>query len=229
MLENIKINVSDDHRFGTDAVLLADFAAPKKKDTVCDLCSGCGIVSLLFCRKNPPVKIYALELQREASELLALSMEENGLSDIITPVNEDLRNIASIPRQCADIVAVNPPYYLPKAGLERLSKAQAIARHELMCTLDEVVAAADYMLKYGGSLKMCHIPQRLTDVFSAMRKYNIEPKTLRLIQSKENEQPWLFLVSGKKGAKSGLTVEKNFVMYNDDGTPTEALKKAYEG
>ena len=186
-------------------------------------------MSLLFCRKNPPVKIYALELQREASELLALSMEENGLSDIITPVNEDLRNIASIPRQCADIVAVNPPYYLPKAGLERLSKAQAIARHELMCTLDEVVAAADYMLKYGGSLKMCHIPQRLTDVFSAMRKYNIEPKTLRLIQSKENEQPWLFLVSGKKGAKSGLTVEKNFVMYNDDGTPTEALKKAYEG
>lgn len=225
-LENIKINVSKDHRFGTDAILLADFAAPQKKDVVCDLCSGCGIIPLLMCRNKPPQKIFAVEIQTEAVELMQKSVSENKLDGIIVPLNEDLKTL-SLAVGSVDTVTVNPPYYRESTGLERISKAQAIARHELMCSLDDVVKAAAKILKYGGTLKMCHIPDRMTDVFVTMRKYGIEPKKLKFIQSKADEQPWLFLISGKKGAKSGLNIENSLIMYKSDGTQTDALKKAY--
>ncbi len=225
-LSDLSITVSADHRFGTDAFLLAGFAKPKRKDTVCDLCTGCGIIPLLFCKKEPPKKIYAVDIQEEAIELLKISAGENGLDEIIEPVLCDLKAL-TIPRESVDMVTVNPPYYLPKAGLERLSRAQAVARHELLCSLDDVVKAADYLLKYGGTLKMCHIPERLADVICTMRKYRIEPKVITLVQNKEGEKPWLALISGKKGGKAGLEITKPLNMRNGNEY-TKELLSAYE-
>lgn len=225
-LSDLSITVSVDHRFGTDAFLLAGFAKPKRKDTVCDLCTGCGIIPLLFCKKEPPKKIYAVDIQEEAIELLKISAGENGLDEIIEPVLCDLKAL-TISRESVDMVTVNPPYYLPKAGLERLSRAQAVARHELLCSLDDVVKAADYLLKYGGTLKMCHIPERLADVICTMRKYRIEPKVITLVQNKEGEKPWLALISGKKGGKAGLEITKPLNMRNGNEY-TKELLSAYE-
>lgn len=206
-LSHLNINVSADHRFGTDAFLLAGFAKPKRKDIVCDLCTGCGIIPLLFCKKDPPQKIYAIDIQEEAIDLLKMSIADNNLDNIIEPVLCDLKT-PIVPRETIDMVTVNPPYFVAQTGLERLSKAQAIARHELLCSLDDVVKAADFLLKYGGTLKMCHVPDRLCDVMCAMRKYKIEPKIITFVQNKEGDQPWLFLISGKKGGKSGLKITK---------------------
>ena len=231
-LGNITINVNDDHRFGTDAFLLADFAAPAPNQTVCDLCSGCGVIPLFFCKGKPPKKIYGVELQKEAVELLERSVEENGLQDRITPVQADLRDtqalIQAIPRNSADMVTVNPPYYKENSGKERLSEAQRLARHEIACNLEQVIEAADVLLKYGGALKMCHLPERLAEVFYFMQLRKIEPKRLALVYNKAGEKPWLALIEGKKGGKTGLVIEKPLVMRQENGEYTAELLKIYE-
>ena len=231
-LGKITINVSDDHRFGTDAFLLADFAAPLPSQTVCDLCSGCGVIPLFFCKGKPPKKIYGVELQKEAVELFGQSVEENHLEDIITPVQADLRDtqalIQAIPRNSADMVTVNPPYYKENSGKERLSEAQRLARHEIACNLEQVIEAADVLLKYGGVLKMCHLPERLAEVFYTMQSHKIEPKRLTLVYNKEGEKPWLALIEGKKGGKTGLVIEKPLIMRQENGEYTKELLKIYE-
>lgn len=231
-LGNIMINVSSDHRFGTDAFLLADFAAPLPSQNVCDLCSGCGVIPLYFCRRKPPERIYAVELQREAVELIRRSVEENGLQDRIIPVQADLCDkealVQLVPREKMDMVTVNPPYYRENSGKERISEAQRLARHEIACDLEKVIEAADLLLKYGGVLKMCHLPERLAEAFFLMQKSRIEPKRLTLVYNKEGEKPWLALIEGKKGGKTGLVVDRPLVMRRDDGEYTEELRKIYE-
>lgn len=229
---NIDIYVSQDHRFGTDAVLLADFAAPSPLMTVCDLCTGCGIIPLYFCKNKAPKKIYGVELQKEASELFQKSISENGLEDRAVSINADLTDLENlgklIPQNSLDMVTVNPPYYKEKSGKERLSEAQRIARHEIACSLEQVIGAADFLLKFGGTLKMCHLPERLGEIFYLMTKYGIQPKKLTLVSNKTGEKPWLALVSGKKGAKAGLEVTEPLVMREENGEYTERVRKAYE-
>ena len=232
-LGKITINVNDDHRFGTDAFLLADFAAPLPSHTVCDLCSGCGVIPLFFCKGDkPPQKIYAVELQSEAVELVRRSVEENSLQSRIIPVQADLCDketlTSLVPREKMDMVTVNPPYYKENSGKERMSEAQRLARHEIACNLEQVTAAADILLKYGGVLKMCHIPERLAEAFYIMQKHKIEPKRLTRVYNKEGEKPWLALIEGKKGGKTGLTVEKPLIMRREDGEYTKELLKIYE-
>lgn len=219
-LENLEIFVNNDHRFGTDALLLAEFAEIHKNDIVCDLCTGCGIIPMFMCKKDPPAKIYGVELQDDAVRLFAKSVEHNRLSDRVFPVQCDLCDIKSltkeIPHGSCSIVTVNPPYFKQNSGETRLSEAQKIARHELCCTLEDVISTAAALLKYGGSLKICHIPERLCDVFCLMRAAKIEPKRLMPVQTREDEKPWLVLVDGKKGGKPGLVIEKTRILQNRD-------------
>lgn len=226
-LNNITINVSDDHRFGTDAFLLAAFAAPKEKDRVCDLCTGCGIIPLIFCKKRPPKEIFGVELQQEAIDLFRQSVAENGLEQRVFPVHGDLTKSLPLEKGSMDMVTVNPPYFKANSGECRLSHAQKLARHEIGCNLEDVIKAASDLLKYGGSLKICHIPERLTDLLCLMRQYGIEPKILTLVQNKQGEAPWLALVSGKKGGKSGLKVSEPLVMQDENGE-TKDLLAVYE-
>ena len=212
-LFGLDIYVSEDHRFGTDAILLARFSLPYPNNTVCDLCSGCGIVPMLFfALGKPPAKAYAVEIQDEAAELMRMTVEKNSLTEKLIPVKADLtkdEELFAVPWGKMDLVTVNPPYYKPGCGEERLSLAQAKARHELLCDLESVIRAASQLLKYGGYLKMCHLPERLTDVVCLMRKYGIEPKVLQFAHNKDTSgRPFLMLISGRKGGKPGLVVEK---------------------
>lgn len=206
------IYVSADHRFGTDALLLAEFAKPSAKDVVCDLCSGCGIIPMLFFAwGKAPAKAYAVEIQDEAAALMKMTVEKNCISDRFIPVHADLTKddeLSAVPYGGISLVTVNPPYYKSGSGEERLSPAQANARHELLCDLESVVCAASKLLKYGGYLKMCHLPERIADIFCLMRKYGIEPKVMRFAHHRDTStKPYLVLVSGKKGGKPGLIVE----------------------
>lgn len=211
-LFGLTLYVSSDHRFGTDALLLARFAKPKKSDVVCDLCTGCGIIPMLFeAWKCSPKKTYAFEIQSEAIELLKKSIDENGLSERITPVLGDLtksEELLQIPRESVTLVTANPPYFKSQSGSERLSPAQAAARHELLCDLEQVIKAANQLLKYGGTLKICHIPERLTDALCLMRANGLEPKVVQFVHNRLNDRPYLVLISAKKGGKPGVIVEK---------------------
>lgn len=229
LLGNINMYVSEDHRFGTDAFLLAHYAGVRQSSVVCDLCTGCGIIPLIFCKSTPPRLIYAVDIQEEAIALLRKTAAENGLENI-KPILCDLRNITQevMPFETADIVTANPPYMVGNSGFLKSSEAQRIARHELMCNISDVCGAAAKLLKYGGALKMCHRPERLSDVICAMRESKLEPKSITFVFNNINDKPWLFLISGKKGANAGMTVEKPLVLYNADGSFTEEYSKLYE-
>lgn len=230
-LGDLDIFVNENHRFGTDAILLADFARPYPNMTVCDLCTGCGIIPLYFCRRNPPKKIYGVELQESAYELFKRSVKENSLEERVIPVKADLCDLAALGEHIAggsvDEVTANPPYYKANSGKERLSEEQRIARHEIACNLEQVIKAADFLLKYGGTFKLCHLPERLPEIFSLMQKYTIQPKKLTLVCNKQGDKPWLALVSGKKGGKAGLEVERCLVMREENGEMTEQVLAMY--
>ena len=166
-----------------------------------------------------------------AVELLERSVCENGLQGRIIPIQADLcdRELLAqlVPREKMDMVTVNPPYFRENSGKERLSEAQRLARHEIACNLEQVIEAADLLLKYGGALKMCHLPERLAEVFYLMQKRKIEPKRLTLVCNKAGEKPWLALIEGKKGGKTGLIVEKPLIMRQENGEYTPELLEIY--
>ncbi|MGN0543828.1 MAG: tRNA1(Val) (adenine(37)-N6)-methyltransferase [Acutalibacteraceae bacterium] len=219
--------VSDSHIFGTDAVLLADFAAPSKKARCCDLGSGCGIIPLLWCKKETD-KITAVEIQPLAVEQINAAIEFNSLSGRLEAVNADLRELkGKVPFGCFDVVTMNPPYKASGAGIESRSGADKIARHETMCSLSDVCAAAKKLLNFGGKLCMCIRPERLCELFCEMRAAGIEPKRLRLVSKLPGKAPWLALVEGRRGGRSGMTVEPELFVYGDSGEYSDEMKKIY--
>ena len=219
--------VSDSHSFGTDAVLLADFSSPSKHSVCCDLGSGCGIISLLWCKKETG-KITAVELQELAVEQINVAIEYNSLSERLSAVNADLRELkGSVPFGCFDLVTMNPPYKASGAGIESRSGADKIARHETMCTFSDICAAAKKLLNFGGKLCMCIRPERLCELMLEMHSAGIEPKRLRLVAKCPGKAPWLALIEGRGGGKSGITVEPELFVHSADGDYSEEMKKIY--
>lgn len=210
---SIRVCVSKDHRFGTDAFLLADFARHGSKDRVLDLCAGCGILPLLLCKRRPPKEIHALELQPEAAKLMEQGIAASGLSHRIFPHLGDLRLLTrpgsspfpGLEPGSFDLVTCNPPYFDSK-GILSVQESQRTARHETQCSIRQVCAAASRQLRYGGRFCLCYRPQRLSQLFSALSENGLEPKRLRMVQKDPASAPWLVLCEGKKGAKPFLQV-----------------------
>ena len=214
--EYISVCIPPEHRFGTDAFLLASFASPRKKDTVCDLGTGCGIIPLLMLRDCSPRLTYAVDIQQQAIEQLKDSLRISGLEGKIIPRLADLKELDSLPAGAFDVVTCNPPYKAGGAGILSELAAEQIARHEVLCTMEDVCNAAARLLKYGGRLCLCQRPERLADVISAMRAADIEPKRLRFVAKTPSSAPWLFLLEGKKGSKPFMQVEPVLSVYDGD-------------
>lgn len=226
LTDKIYVCASSDHRFGTDAFLLADFSQYRKKDKVCDLGTGCGIIPLIMQKKMPPQIIYAVDIQESAVEQLKAGIEKSGVSGIV-PVCADLRELwENAPSGQLDLVTCNPPYKAVNAGFESTITAQKIARHEIMCNIDEVCRCAGKLLKFGGRLCVCNRPERLADVICAMRSNGIEPKRIRFVSKNPESAPWLFLIEGKKGSKPFMQVEQQLYIRSGDGF-TEELERIY--
>ncbi|MCI9408311.1 MAG: methyltransferase [Oscillospiraceae bacterium] len=220
----VEICVSDEHKFGTDAFLLADFAAPRHKDMVCDLGTGCGIIPLLMQISFAPKIIYCVDIQKQAIEQLNISVERNKLENIV-PVCADLKTLwQGAPIGQLDVVTCNPPYKSDGAGLQSLSEAQRIARHEILCNISDVCRAAERLLKFGGRFCICNRPERLADVVSAMKDNNIEPKSLRFVSKTPADPPWLFLIEGKKGGKPFMKVLPQLYINGSEGFSEELLQ-----
>lgn len=221
---SVGLHISAAHRFGTDAFLLADFAAPRHKDSVIDLCSGCGIVAAVMYERFRPKKLTAVEIDPEGTELFGETIQKSGLQNA-SAVCADLRDWRA--EKEVDVVTCNPPYFSESAGYKSETQSAANARHELLCSIEDVCLTAKRSLKYGGRLCICNRPERLCDIMCAMREAGIEPKRVRFVSKNKDSSPWLVLVEGKKGGAPFLTVERNFYTQNDDGAPSEELNNVY--
>lgn len=226
--DDIKIAVTNDHTFGTDAVLLSYFAKPKYKDKALDMGTGCGIIPLLWLRDENQRNVHCLDIQENAFEQVKNSIEINSLGDRLTPHLCDLRNIADeFDAECFTLVTMNPPYKPVNTGIESLTESARIARHEVCCNIEDAVRAGAYLLTYSGRFCMCHRPERLVDVLATMRNYKIEPKRLRFVSDKAGEEPFLFLVEGKKGAKPFLRVEPTLNIKNEESKFSDEMLRIY--
>lgn len=214
--------------FGMDAVLLSGFARIKKGETVLDIGTGTGILPILLAAKTEGRSFTGLEIQAESADMARRSVSLNKMQDRIDIVTGDIREADAIFGAASyDVVVTNPPYMNEKHGIVNPDAPKAIARHEIMCSLEDVVGQAARLLKVNGRLYMVHRPFRLVDIIELMVKYRLEPKRLRMVYPYAGKEPSMVLIEGVKGGRRRLAVEKPLIIYNDDMEYTEEIKRDY--
>lgn len=200
----IEVFVSKSYHFSTDTILLADFANRRGGKKRVDLGAGCGTIGLLWLKNDPSLEVSAVELQADACDLLRKSVHHNKLEGSLAVYNNDLRELRGVlPFGAFDLVACNPPYKLGGSGIENPDGKKLLARHESSCTLDDICEAASKLLQFGGRFCLCQRPERLPDVTESMRRFDLEPKILRMVQQRTGKAPKLFLIEGRKGGRRG--------------------------
>jgi tRNA1(Val) A37 N6-methylase TrmN6 len=220
-----EIFVSKNHTFGTDAVLLANFANPKRSDRAVDLGTGCGIIPLLWMRDKAVHSAIGLEISPEGVALANASRTKNGFENTLQFFEGDIKNpFENLKKGSYTLVTCNPPYKAAGAGIISESAADKKARHETACDLRDVIAAAAGLLQFGGRFAMCQRPERLGEIFSLMTEYKLEPKKLRLVCKTEGEEPWLVLVEGRLGGGKGIRISPNLNLYKNGNLSEEMLK-----
>ncbi len=211
--------------FGSDAVLLARFAKIKKGACVLDMCSGTGIIPILLDGMYNPGEIYSLEIMPSASDMARRSFELNALSHKIHAVCGDLKGAVDLfGKRRFDAVTVNPPYMPVGKGLVNPKNALAVARHEILCTLDDVTRVSAQVLRPCGKLYMVHRADRLCDVICTFRKYGIEPKRMQTVYPNMKSRATLILIEGLAGGGKQLIAEEPIFMYDNDGNYLQAIK-----
>lgn len=215
-------------RFGVDAVLLSNFANVKNKHRVVDLCTGTGIIPFLIQGKYKPKEIVGIEIQDDMVEMAKRSSKYNELENVVKFVNADLKNLELLKTLGKfDVLTVNPPYKLNNSGIINPHDKLAIARHEILCNLEDVIIAARQLLKDNGRMYMVHRPERLIDIFELMRKHRIEPKRVQMIQPNTKKAPNIVLVEGQRDGGAYLKWETPIYVYNEDGTYTKEINRIY--
>lgn len=216
--------------FGVDAVLLSDYAKGiKKGSTVVDIGTGTGIVAILLCAKTNLKKIYGIELQKEVANIAQRNVELNGLDDKMEVININIKDVFSkLEKNKIDVIVTNPPYKKHDTGVKNLDTRQLISRHEVECTLEDIIKNASLLLKDLGEFYMVHRAERIVDIFVTLRKYKLEPKNIRFVHSKIGEKPNLVLVKAVKCAKEFLKIDKPLVIYGEDGNYTDEIYEIYD-
>ena len=215
-------------RFGVDAVLLSHFANIKSRHRVIDLCTGTGIVPFLAYGKYAPKEVIGLEIQEDMVEMANRSSLLNDTTDIVKFIHGDLKDKSLLDSLGKfDVLTVNPPYKLNNAGIINPNDKLAIARHEVMCTLEDVIIASRRLLKDNGRMFIVHRPERLADIFVLMRKHKIEPKRVRMVQPNTKKAPNIVLVEGQRDGGAFLKWEETLYVYDDNGNYSEEIDRIY--
>ena len=214
--------------FGMDAVLLSEFATVNEGEKALDLGTGTGILPILLEAKNAGEHYTGLEIQSESAEMARRSVLYNDLQDRIDIIEGDIKEASKIfGKASMEVVTSNPPYMTNHHGLKNPNDAKAIARHELLCSLDDVVRESAAVLKPKGRCYFVHRPSRLVEIFEAMRKYRIEPKRMRLVYPYVNKEPNMVLIEGVRGGRPQLTVESPLIVYDAPGKYTDEILEIY--
>lgn len=222
--------IQDKNRFcfGMDAVLLSGFAKVKEGERVLDLGTGTGIIPILMEAKTPGKHFTGLEIQPDSADMAARSVALNGLTDKIDIVTGDIKDASKIfGASSFDVITTNPPYMIGQHGLKNPDEAKAIARHEVLCTLEDIMRESAKILKPSGHFFMVHRPFRLAEIICMMHDYRIEPKRMKLVYPFVDKEPNMVLIEGIRGAKSRMTVEKPLIVYKEQGVYTDEIYDIY--
>ena len=215
-------------KLGTDTVLLASFVQGSGAKKGIDLGCASAALGLLLLERLPRLHMSGLEIVSEAVELARENMRVNSLEERSSIICGDIRRHREyFATGSFDLVLSNPPYFPQGSGAVSPDAGRAAARGEMLCTLEDICAAASYLCKTAGSVYFVHKPERLSELFCTMTKHGIEPKRLRMVCHKADYAPNLVLVEGRRGGKPGLKVEPQLVLRNPDDSETEEVKRIY--
>lgn len=214
--------------FGMDAVLLSGFARVKPGETAIDLGTGTGIIPILLEAKTQGEHFTGLEIQPESADMAKRSVAYNHLED---KINIEIGNIKDASVQFGassfHVVTTNPPYMTGQHGLTNPSEAKAIARHEILCNLEDVIRESARLLKPQGRFYMVHRPFRLSEIMCLMHQYGLEPKRMQLVYPFTDKEPNMVLLEGLRGGKPRITVEKPLIVYKEPGIYTDEIYDIY--
>jgi tRNA1Val (adenine37-N6)-methyltransferase len=214
--------------FGMDAVLLSGFASAKKGDKVLDMGTGTGIIPILMEAKTEAEHLTGLEIQPESADMALRSVKLNGLEDKISIVTGDIKEAKNFfPKASFQVITSNPPYMIGQHGLVNPHSEKAIARHEVLCTLEDVIENAAALLVPGGHFYMVHRPFRLAEIMTTLVKYRLEPKRMQLVYPYIDKEPNMVLIEAARGGKSRLQVEKPLIVYEKPGVYTSEIYDVY--
>ena len=227
--ENGPLMAQSEHfKLGTDSVLLGNFANVAGTKKGCDLGCCTGALSLLLLSRNEKLHIDAIEIDCEASDIAKKNMEINGLDGRANIITGDLRDYRKYFKSGAyDIVISNPPYFTVESGDVSDNERKARARGEVSCTIEDIVRASKYLLRWDGKLFLVFRPERMVELLTVMSENAIEPKRIRPVAHKFGAKPSLILVEGRRGGKSGLTLEDTLYIVDKDGNDTAEIKDIY--
>lgn len=215
--------------FSMDAILLSKFATvPKGSGKIIDLCAGNGAIPLMVSLRTSS-KIEAVEIQETLYELMKKSVKYNKLEDQITPIHKNILHLSNeVEWGTYHLVTCNPPYFPMNAGGEQNENEKiSYARHEIACTLEDIVSISSRLLNFSGRFAMVHRPERVVDILSLMRKYAIEPKRIQYIHPKKGREANIVLVEGIRGGKPGIKTLSPFFVYGEGQHYTEEFQKHY--
>lgn len=214
--------------FGMDAVLLSSYAKVRKRELALDLGTGTGILPILLEAKNEEEHYTGLEIQEESADMARRSVSHNGLEDKIDIVTGDIKEASGIFGAASfHVITTNPPYMIGEHGLKNENEALYIARHEALCTLDDILRESARLLKPKGRFYMVHRPFRLPEILAKMSAYGIEPKRMRLVYPHIDKEPNMVLLEGLRGGRPRMQVEPPLIVYRKDGEYTEELLEIY--
>ena len=222
--------IQDNERFcfGMDAVLLSGFARVKDGAHVLDLGTGTGIIPILLEAKTNAAHLTGLEIQDDSADMARRSVRLNGLEGKIDIVTGDIKEAGSLFDAASfDVVTCNPPYMTDKHGLTNPSDAKAIARHEILCTLEDVVVQTAKLLRPGGNFFMVHRPFRLAEIIVLLRTYKLEPKRMQLVYPYADKEPNMVLLEANRGGKPRMTVEKPLIIFKEPGVYMPEIRDIY--
>ncbi len=214
--------------FGMDAVLLSGFAKVKRGENALDLGTGTGIIPILLEAKTEGRHFTGLEIQETSADMAQRSVCLNDLNEKVEIVRGDIKEAADLFGKASfDVVTSNPPYMTGQHGLVNPDMPKAVARHEILCTLEDVIGQASALLKENGRFYMVHRPFRLAEIMVTMSRYRLEPKRMKLVYPFVDKEPNMVLIEGLKGGRPRVTVEKPLIVYEKPGVYTSEIYDIY--